>query len=139
MSRRNPRPSGFLLAELIVSLTVLAILMVGFALSLHAFANFNRYQLVRQRCVAAAQAELDSMSVTGKPIPQEDVMRLWPGLTISIHESAGTGQWQGTRLAKVTAAGMSFRKKVTVSLSRYISGALASSYATNGEGSAQKE
>jgi hypothetical protein len=113
--------------------------MVGFALSLHAFVKFNRYQLVRQRCIAAAQAQLDSLSVTGKPIPQEDVMRLWPGLTVSVHESRGTGQWQGTRLARVTAAGTSFRKEVTVSLSRYISSALASSYATNGEGSAQKE
>jgi len=105
MSRRNPRPSGFLLTELIVSLTVLGVLMVGFALSLHAFAKFNRYQLVRQRCIAAAQAQLDSISVTGKPVPEEEVRRLWPGLTVSIHESAGTGQWQGMRLVQVTAAG----------------------------------
>lgn len=139
MSRRNPRPSGFLLTELIVSLTVLAILLVGFALSLNAFAKFNRYQLVRQRCIAAVQAELDSISVTGKPIPEEDVTRLWPGLTVSIRESAGAGQWQGTRLVQVAATGMSFRKEVTVALSRYVPAASASLSVTNGEVSAQKE
>jgi type II secretory pathway pseudopilin PulG len=139
MTGRNLKSSGFLVTELIVSLTVLAILMVGFALSLHAFAKFNRYQLVRQRCIAAAQAELDSISVTGKPVPEEEVRRLWPGLTVSIHESAGTGQWQGMRLVQVTAAGTSFRKKVTVSLSRYMSGAVASPRVGNGEALPQKE
>jgi prepilin-type N-terminal cleavage/methylation domain-containing protein len=120
MSGRNPRQRGFLLTELIVALTVLGILMTGFALSLHAFAQFNSYQLVRQRCIAAAQAELDSMTATGKPVPGEDFERLWPGLTVSIDESPGVGQWQGMKLVNVTTNGKSFRSKVQVRLCRYI-------------------
>lgn len=121
MSGRNPRQRGFLLTELIVALSVLGILMTGFALSLHAFAQFNSYQLVRQRCIAAAQAELDSMTATGKPVPGEDFERLWPGLTVSIDESPGVGQWQGMKLVQATTSGKSFRNKVQVRLCRYIS------------------
>jgi len=125
MCRRNLRPSGFLLTELIVSLSVLAILMVCFALLLQAFAKFNGYQLVKQRCISAGQAELDSLTATGRPIPSEDFERLWPRLAVSIEESSGTGQWQAMKLVQVTTSGRSFRNKVQVRLCRYIT--------TNGE------
>jgi len=121
MPGRNPRERGFLLTELIVALTVLGILMTVFALSLHAFAKFNGCQLVRQRCIAAAQAELDSVTATGKPVPGEDFERLWPGLTVSIDQSPGVGQWQGMKLVQVTTCGKSFRSKVQIHLSRYVS------------------
>lgn len=120
MSGKNKIYDGFLLTEMTVALTVTGILLVGFALSLHAFATFNRYQLVRQRCIAAAQAELDSIAVTGKPIPAEDFKRLWPMLSVSIKKSAGTGQWEGMKLVEVTTKGKSFRSEVKVRLSRYI-------------------
>jgi len=99
---------------------VLGILLVGLALSLNGFAKFNRYQLVRQQCIAAAQAELDSMTSTGKAIPDEDLKRLWPKLSVSIKNSIGTGQWQGLKLIEVTASGMAFSKEVRVQLSRYV-------------------
>jgi len=117
---KDKRYSGFLWTELTVGLTLLGILLISFALSLHAFAKFNRYQLVRQRCIAAAQAQLDSLTVTGKPIPVEDFERLWPRLTVSIKNSEGTGQWAGTQLVEVTTKGKSFRNEVKVQLSRYI-------------------
>jgi len=120
VSGKNKIYDGFLLTEMTVALTVTGILLVGFALSLHAFATFNRYQLVRQRCIAAAQAELDSIAVTGKPIPAEDFKRLWPMLSVSIKKSAGTGQWEGMKLVEVTTKGKSFRSEVKVRLSRYI-------------------
>ncbi|MFQ6034584.1 MAG: hypothetical protein ACE5NM_01900 [Sedimentisphaerales bacterium] len=120
MPDRSARHGGFLLSEITIGLTVLGILLVGFALSLHTFAKFNRYQLVRQRCIAAAQAQLDSIAVTGRPIPAEDFKRLWPKLTVSIKNSAGTGQWAGIQLVEVTTKGKSFRNEVKVRLSRYI-------------------
>ncbi len=120
MSGKNKIYDGFLLTEMTVALTVTGILLVGFALALHSFATFNRYQLVRQRCIAAAQAELDSIAVTGKPIPAEDFERLWPMLSISIKKTAGTGQWEGMKLVEVTTKGKSFRSEVKVRLSRYI-------------------
>lgn len=120
MSGNNKKNDGFLVTEMTVALTVLGILLVGFALALHSFATFNRYQLVRQRCIAASQAELDSIAATGKPVSAEDFEQLWPMLSVSIKKSAGTGQWKGMELVEVTTKGKSFRNEVKVRLSRYI-------------------
>ncbi len=122
MSGRNKRYRGFLLTELVVSMTILGILVAGLALSLHGFAKFNRYQLVRQQCIAAAQAQLESMAATGSPIPDEDIGRLWSNLTVDIKKSSGTGQWSAMQLVEVTAVGKSFRKEVKIQLSRYFPG-----------------
>ena len=117
---RTTKHTGFLASELAVALTVLAILLTCFALSLHGFAKFNHYQLIQQRCIAAAQAQLDSITTTGKPIDQDVLKRLWPTLNVSIERSAGTGQWQGLELIEVIAQGKSFQNKIVVRLSRYV-------------------
>ena len=122
MSVKNKKYGGFFITEIVVALSILAILLVGLALSLYGFAKFNRYQLVRQQCIAAAQAELDSITTTGKPIPDEDFKRLWPKLGVNIKRSVGTGQWQAMTLVEVTATGKSFNKEVKVQLARYILG-----------------
>ncbi len=122
MSVKNKKYGGFFITEIVVALSILAILLVGLALSLYGFAKFNRYQLVRQQCISAAQAELDSITITGKPIADEDFKRLWPKLGVNIKRSAGTGQWQAMTLVEVTATGKSFNKEVKVQLARYILG-----------------
>ncbi len=122
MSGKNKKYGGFFITEIVVALSILAILLVGLALSLYGFAKFNRYQLIRQQCISAAQAELDSIATTGTPIPDEDFKRLWPKLGVNIKRSAGTGQWQGMTLVEVTATGKSFYKEVNVQLARYILG-----------------
>jgi hypothetical protein len=113
---------GFLVFELIMALIAFTILIGGLALSLQAFAKFNQYQLVRQRCIAAAQAQLDSLSVTGEAINDEDFERLWPDLSVSIQEWEGVGQWKGMRRVRVITRGKSYPKEVKVKMSRYISG-----------------
>jgi len=120
MSRKKRRYSGFLFAEMTVSLTVIAMLLAGVAFSLNGIAKFNHYQLIRQQCIAAAQAELDSLTATGKQIKDEDFSRVWPQLNVSIEKSAGQRQWQGAQLVKVTTTGKYLRKQVTIELSRYI-------------------
>jgi type II secretory pathway pseudopilin PulG len=120
VSGKNEKYGGFLLTELTISLIILGILLGGLIFSLHGFAKFNRYQLVRQQCIAAAQAELDSIAATGEPISDEHFKKLWPQLSVSINKSAGFGQWQGTELVQVTANGKSFRKEIKIQLSRYI-------------------
>lgn len=120
MSITNNKYRGFFLTEVIVGLSLLGLLLAGLALSLHTMAKFNRYQLIRQRCIAAAQAQLDSIVTTGAPVRDEDVERLWPGLSVSCRRSPGTGQWQGLELIEATASGKSFRKDVTIRLSRYV-------------------
>jgi hypothetical protein len=99
----------------------MAMLLAGVAFSMNGMAKFNRYQLIRQHCIAAAQAELDSLTATGKPIEDEDFSRIWPQLSVSIEKSAGQGQWQGTQLVKATTSGKYLRKRVIIELSRYIS------------------
>ena len=109
-----------LLAELAISLPLLAVIFILLTASLEGLRRFNHYQLTRQRCTAAAQAQLDSIAVTGKAIGQEDLERLWPGVSISIERSEGAGQWQGFKLIKVIAATKSFNTDVEIVLSRYI-------------------
>jgi type II secretory pathway pseudopilin PulG len=117
---KNLKYHGYLLIEIIVALSVLGALIIAFELSLSGFVRFNRVQLVRQQCTAAAQAQLDSIEATGKQIPDEDFRRLWPKLGISIKQMPGTGQWQGLKLVEAEASGMSFNRPVKVQLSRYI-------------------
>ena len=121
MSRNKRKLGGFIFAEIAVSLTVMAMLLAGIAFSLNGIAKFNHYQLVRQKCIAAAQAQLDSLTATGKPIEDEDFNRIWPQLNVSIEKSAGQGQWRGTQLVKVKTSGNYLRKQVIIELSRYIS------------------
>ncbi len=121
MSDRNKKYRGFLLTELVVSLVVLGFILTCLALSLNGFRKFNHYQLVRQRCIAAAQAELDSIAVTGREISEEDFKRLWPSLSVSVEKTAGTGQWKGLELVSVKAKARSFNNNVEVELTRYIS------------------
>lgn len=130
MSVKSKKYGGFFITEITVASAILGILLVGLALSLYGFAKFNRYQLVRQQCIAAAQAELDSITITGNPIPDEDFERLWPKLGVNIKSSEGTGQWQAMTLVEVTANGMSYSKEVKVQLARYV---LADGSLANGE------
>ena len=116
----NNKNRGFLLTETIVGMSLLGLLLAGLALSLFGLAKFNRYQLVRQRCIAAAQAQIDSIATTGEPVSDENLNRLWPGISLSVGRSPGTGQWRGLNRLEVTASGKSYRKDVTIQLSRYV-------------------
>ncbi|MBN2312875.1 MAG: prepilin-type N-terminal cleavage/methylation domain-containing protein [Sedimentisphaerales bacterium] len=120
MYTTNNKNRGFLLTETIVAVSLLGLLLAGLALSLRGLAKFNRYQLVRQRCVAAAQAQIDSIATIGEAVSDEDLNRLWPGISVSVERSPGTGQWRGLDRLDVTASGKSFRKDVTIQLSRYV-------------------
>ena len=119
MPCKRKKYGGFTLIEIMVSVAVLGLVLGGLALSLHGFAKFNRIQWMRQHCIEAAQAQLDSIAVTGEAIRDEDFKRLWPNLSFSIKESAGAGQWEGMKLIEITASGKSFSKEVKVQLCRY--------------------
>ncbi len=120
MKYKNNKCRGYLFADLMAALAVLGFLLAGFAISLDGFRRFNHYQLVRQRCVAAAQAELDSVTTTGKPIGEEGFKQLWPKLSVFIEKSDGAGQWKGLKLVKVKTKAKSFNKDIEVELSKYI-------------------
>ncbi len=109
------------MTELIVSMAVFGMLMIAFTISLDGFRRLNYYHFTKQRCVSAAQATLDNISVAGKAIDEADVKRLWPGIVIKIEESEGTGQWKGLKLISVSAGKTIGNKNVAVQLSRYVS------------------
>ncbi|MHC4489080.1 MAG: type IV pilus modification PilV family protein [Planctomycetota bacterium] len=119
MSGMKNKCGGFTMAEIIAALVVLGMVVAGLALSLRTFAKLNRCQWMRQHCIAAAQAQLDNIAVTGEAIRDEDFKRLWPNLSVSIKESAGAGQWEGMKLVQVMANGKTFGKEVKVQLCRY--------------------
>lgn len=121
MTKGKVTHRGFMITELIVSLAVLGVLLVTFAISLDGFRRLNHYQVTRQHCVSAAQAMLDSIAVTGAAIDEGDMKRLWPDISVRIDKSEGTGQWKGLELVSVTASGASLNRKTEVRLSRYFS------------------
>ena len=110
---------GLLTADILTAIAVLAVIMFVFSTSLNAFSRFNSFQLKRINCIAAAQAQLDSLTATGKTIDANDIKRLWPGIATNVVISDGSGDWQNTKLAKVTAIHTS-PKPVKVVLARYI-------------------
>jgi type II secretory pathway pseudopilin PulG len=119
---KNIKYHGYVLMEIILAIFLLGVLITAFTMSLSGFARFNRFQLVRQQCISAAQAELDSITALGKPIPDEDFKRLWPKLNVSIKQTDGADQWQGLKFVEVQVNGLSFNQPVKIKLSRYIAG-----------------
>jgi type II secretory pathway pseudopilin PulG len=119
-SIQSRRMGGFLLAELIVSITVVGLIVVGLALSMRGAAGFNRYQWSRQQCIAAAQAQIDSLTATGKPLADDQIQRLWPKVTVVVDRTAGQGQWAGLELLQVTATMQVTPHMAQVRLARYV-------------------
>jgi hypothetical protein len=119
MPNRQKQSGGFLIVEIGVALVALGLLLAGLAISLSGFARYNKYQLAKQHCTAAAQAQLDSVAVRGRPLEKEEVERLWPEVTVSFEERRGEGQWQGLRLLEVEAVRKLGEQKVRVKLQRY--------------------
>jgi type II secretory pathway pseudopilin PulG len=117
---KNTRHNGFLLTELMVALAVLIVILSCMALSMRVFRKINQYQLARQQCVSAAQAQLDCVAVTGNPINNEIIKRLWPKVKVQIEQADGKYQWQGLKLVKVKATAKADNKDVSVELARYL-------------------
>ena len=111
---------GWILIEMMTALIILGILMFALIKTQVQIQKFNAVQLARMRCTAAAQAQLDSIAVTGRPIAAEELARIWPGVRLEVEQSAGEAEWAGLRLLKVTAVGKAKGPEVTVELARYM-------------------
>ena len=112
--------SGFLITELVVTLAVLCTILTCFAVLLGNIRDLGRYNLCRQHCTQAAIAQLDSISVTGKPLPDDKLKNLWNEVTTQIEITGGTEQWQGLKLVKVKSTAYLGKKEIAVELARYI-------------------
>ena len=120
---KRRKSNGWAATEVVVSIGILALLFSVLASSMSIARKFNKLQLVRQQCIAAGEAQLDSIAATGEAISEGDIERLWPGIKFDIIQSPGSGQWEGMRLIKVTTVGRSVNrtKDVKVELCRYYS------------------
>ena len=108
---------------MVVSIGILALLFLVLTSSMDIAKRFNKLQLVKQQCLAAGQAQLDSIAATGKPIGQENFERLWPKVQVVIDEKPGSGEWEGLKLVSVITKARSLNKSrdVKIELSRYVS------------------
>ncbi len=119
-TRRGSSRSGWILIELVVAVGILAIVLTALAQIQYQLTKLNALQWTRTRCVTAGQGQLDSIAATGSPIAEDEVERLWPGITVQVQRSPGQGDWQGLTLLSVTASGQTKGKEVKVELARYI-------------------
>ncbi len=113
---RNTRYKGIFLADFLTSIVLLGLIIMILATSMSGFSKFNQYQWARQRCIAAATAQIDSITATGSPIEEQELQRLWPYVTVTVDRSRMDGRWDGLELVQVTAAA----REVKVHLVRYI-------------------
>jgi len=101
--RKSNNASGWMIVELVVVIGILGILTVTLTASMNSFAKLNKMYLLKQQCISACRAQLDSISATGRPISKEDCKRLWPDIETVISRCDGAGQWEGLELVAVTA------------------------------------
>jgi type II secretory pathway pseudopilin PulG len=120
MSQNRIRCRGFLLAELMVATALLGLIITCLAASMNGFSLVNDCQWARQRCTAAAQAQLDSLAATGRLIEPQELKRLWPGVDVTVDRSPGVVPWDALELVQVTAGAQAGPRKVTVCLARYV-------------------
>jgi type II secretory pathway pseudopilin PulG len=120
LMKNRTRCGGFLWAELVVATALLGVVIAGLAVSMDGFSMVNNLQWARQRCVAAAQAQLDSLAATGRPIEPQELARLWPDVEVVADRSPGTGPWDGLERIQVTATAQPGPRKVTIHLARYL-------------------
>jgi type II secretory pathway pseudopilin PulG len=109
-----------LAAELVVATGLLGLIVAGMAVSLGGFAAFNRYLWTRQRCTAAARAQLDSVVATGRPIEPQELKRLWPEAEVTVDVTPGAPPWEGLQRVAVTATAPAGAREVKVRLVRYL-------------------
>ncbi len=104
------------MAEMLTATVLLGLILTGLAVSTNGFSKFNQYQWTRQRCTAAALAQLESVTSAGILIEPQELKRLWPEVNVSVERTRADAPWDGLELVQVTAAS----RQVTVRLARYV-------------------
>lgn len=119
-SKHNSNRRGSITVEFTVALAIMVLIFSLVIASLEQVGKVNRGQWARQQCLAAAQAQLDSLSAVGRAIPESDWQRLWPRIDCTIEQTDGEGDWQGLALTQVTARTRLEGREIEVTSRRYI-------------------
>ena len=117
---RGRRAAGWVAIEAMVGTVLLGMILTGVIAALNLTARVNRHHLAKQRGLAAAMAQLDSLSATGEPIAEADLNRLWPRVKLTLERTPGKGDWVGLTLCKAVAVADNREGPVTVALARYL-------------------
>ena len=116
---RHRKNNGWLLTEIAVVLFVLASFFMVMISATATFGRFNWLLQNKQRCVAAARAQVDSVVSTGKVLKDEDFKRLWPKLEVDVDIRDGAGDWKGLKLCVVTTRAKARKRNIEIQLSQY--------------------
>lgn len=114
------RNNGFLIAEFLVTFTILSAILVSFAVLLGYVKEFGEYNIIRQHCIQAANAQLDSITATSKPLTDDKIKSLWDKVATDIKITDGQGQWNGLKLVKVKSTSFLRKKEIIIELARYV-------------------
>lgn len=121
MTKRTFQKSGgWLLTEMMVTVTLLAI-VIGILASLGiAFKKINQQRWHKQTLIAAGQAQMDAIVTTGKPIDAETFARLWPEVDCEIQVSPGQGDWERLQRIRLHLSASHRGKMIEHTQCRYI-------------------
>lgn len=118
MMKKYRKQKGLLSIELVVTISVLAV-VIGVLIALGgSFGKLNNQLWAQHTCYNAAQAQIDAIAQTGKPIDPAVFERLWPGVTCTIETSNGSAQWQGLQRVDLTLTKKVKAKDVQVQVTR---------------------
>lgn len=117
---KNRKHKGLLSVELVVAMSVLAIIIGVLIVLGTSFGKLNNMLWAQHTCYNAAQAQLDAIAATGKPIDDKTFGRLWPGVTCAIETADGSGPWQGLQKIDLTLNKKTKSKDVRVQVTRYL-------------------
>ncbi len=116
---RHKKNNGWVLTEIAVVLFVLASFFMVMVSATATFGRFNWLLQNKQRCVAAARAQVDSVVSTGQALKAEDFKRLWPNLEVAVDIRDGAGDWKGLNLCVVTTRAKARKRNIEIRLSQY--------------------
>ncbi len=116
---RHKMNNGWLLTEIAVALFVVASFFMVMISATATFGRFNWLLLNKQRCVAAARAQVDSVVSTGRALKDEDFKRLWPRMEVDVDIRDGAGDWKGLKLCVVTTSVKARKRNIEIRLSQY--------------------
>ena len=121
MNIKHLKRSGWLTIEMVIAIGIMATLISVLGVVGNTFKKVEDQRWTRHTMLTAAQAQMDAIVVTGKPIDEDTFRRLWPKVQCTVDISQGAGQWQGLQKIRLELSAKARERTVKTSMVRYIS------------------